>query len=82
MNTNTRPKGQDAGASLQLRIGSCAKTARVNRDVINQAMGAGELPFSRDADGHRVASPNDLATWMQRRREGQLLELRGRRHGR
>ena len=72
MNLPIRPHGHDAGASLELRIGACAKTARCSRDVINVAMGSGELRYHRDAEGHRVATPDDLLSWMR---------SRGARHG-
>ena len=65
MNISVRPEGQDASASLELTVGMCSRIARVDRGLINQAMGSGALPYRRNGEGRRVTSPNDLAIWMR-----------------
>jgi hypothetical protein len=65
VNEMQRPEGQDASASLELTVGMCSRIARVDRGLINQAMGSRALPYRRDSEGRRVASPNDLAVWMR-----------------
>lgn len=62
------PIGEDAPASIELRITACASTAHVHRDRIHRAMADGELPYHRDVEGFRVASPDDLLAWMRRPR--------------
>jgi hypothetical protein len=65
VNAIERPEGRDASASLELTVGMCSRIARVDRGIVNQAMGSGALPYRRNAEGRRVASPNDLALWMR-----------------
>jgi hypothetical protein len=65
VNETQRPEGRDASASLELTVGMCSRIARVDRGLINQSMGSGALPYRRNAEGRRVANPNDLAIWMR-----------------
>jgi hypothetical protein len=71
------PDGSAAAAALELRIGACAKIARVHRDVIDAAMKDGTLPFHRDNEGARVSTWEALTEWL-----GRNGEPEGRRHGR
>jgi hypothetical protein len=61
------PNGDGANAPIDLRIGACARVAKVSRDEIHAAMRDGGLPFRRDGAGHRVAVLEDLVSWIRRR---------------
>ena len=71
------PDGNAAAAALELRIGACAKIARVHRDRIDGAMKDGAPPFFRDNEGNRVTTWDALTAWL-----GRNGEPEGRRHGR
>ncbi len=65
-----QPNGNGADAPIELRelrIGACSRIAREPRERIHAAMRDGELPFSRDNEGHQVATLDSLIAWMGRR---------------
>ncbi len=61
--------GNGAAAPIELTIGACARIARVHRDVIDEAMKTGALPFHRDTEGHRVSTWPALTEWLRPRAE-------------
>jgi hypothetical protein len=59
------PTGIGADAPIELRQSACARIARVDGAIIDEAMRLGALPFWRDAEGKRVTTYDKVVEWMR-----------------
>ncbi|HZZ25070.1 MAG TPA: hypothetical protein VFE60_22020 [Roseiarcus sp.] len=55
----------ESDMALEVSIGAAARLARVEREVVHDAIFRGALPHHRDHDGRRVVTLGALLAWMR-----------------